>query len=90
MDLTILEVHLDDASFSANAPFAGQEEAGDAEPEPTADAGSAEGSRSVAPLVVGLVVLAAAALAARRLMGGDSDGIESVADAESEAEAVAT
>lgn len=89
MDLTILEVHLDDASFSANAPFAGREDHDESDSEPTGESGHAAEGRSVAPLVVGLVVLAVAALAARKLLGGDSGEIESVADAKSEAEAVA-
>lgn len=90
MDLTIFEVHLDDASFTANAPFAGgdDQEAEAVETAAEMDAETEEeGGFSIAPLVVGLVVVAAVALGVRRMLRSEPDEFEhAISDAEAEAE----
>jgi hypothetical protein len=76
MDLTLLEVHLDDASFTANAPLSGQSEA-----TPAADTDDdGDGGPPLLPFVVGLVALAALGYVVRRWRSGGS------VDAELEAE----
>ena len=67
MDLTLLEVHLDGASFTANAPLSG-------ETEPAVDAPDDEdGGPPLLPFVVGVVALAGLAYFVRRLRsGGDA------------------
>jgi len=62
-EFSILKLQLDDASFTANSPFSGSDEA-DKE---------AEGGRSVLPLVVGLVFLVVLAVVVKKLRGGSSD-----------------
>jgi hypothetical protein len=76
MDLTLLEIHLDDARFTANAPLSGESEA-----SPAADADEdSDGGPPLFPFVVGLVALAALAYVVRRWRSGGS------VDAEIEAE----
>lgn len=60
--LTLFEVHLEDSSFTANAPGSGK--SGESE------SSSGESGRRLAPAIVGLVVLVGLGLAARRFMGG--------------------
>lgn len=68
MDLTLLEVHLDDATFTANAPLSGES---DAAPAAAADDESDAGP-PLLPFVVGLVALAGIAYVVRRLRSGGS------------------
>lgn len=80
-EFTLLKLQLDDASFTANAPFSGSEggdEAiesdGGAEVEVGAggpDAG--DGGPRLVPLVVGLVFLVVLAVVARKVRGGSDD-----------------
>ena len=81
MEITILEVNLDQPSFSAKAPFSGEGLGGESEGETddafaTGDTDADEGGRSPLPFVVGLVFLVGIGLAVRRLRGGDSDPVE--------------
>jgi len=81
MEITILEVNLDNPSFSAKAPFSGERLGGESESETddgfsTGDAETDESGRSPLPFVVGLVFLVGIGLAVRRLRGGDSDPVE--------------
>jgi len=70
-EFSILKLQLDDASFTANSPFSGSDEADD---ETRSDADEeAEGGRSVLPLVVGLVFLVVLAVVVKKLRGGSSD-----------------
>ena len=77
VNITLFEIHLDEAVFEANAPFAGEsdEEAAESaigtEAEPTSDEG--DGPPAVVPLVMGLVVLVALAAILRKLRGGDDE-----------------
>lgn len=66
---TLLEVHLDESTFTANAPFSGEAEE---EAEPT----DAEGGSSPAAVIgalVGLLFLAIVALAVKRKLSGQDD-----------------
>lgn len=74
MELTLFELHLDEASFAANAPFAGSDDGsgspfGSEEESVTQDE---EGSSGPSPkaFVVGLIFLVGIGLAVRRFMGG--------------------
>ncbi|MEF8856780.1 MAG: hypothetical protein V5A16_05095 [Haloplanus sp.] len=62
MDLTLLEVHLDEATFTANAPLSGESEAAPA--AETADDG--DGGPPLLAFVVGLVTLAVLGYLVRR------------------------
>lgn len=88
MDLTIFEVHLDDASFTANAPFAGgdEEEAEAVETAADRETPSDEQGSSIIPLVVGLVVVAAVAFGVRRMLRSEPDEFEQAIPTEEEAE----
>jgi hypothetical protein len=82
VDLTLLELHLDDSSIKANAPFSGgddteaeTETASATDEEPAPDDGGSR-LRLLAPVAVGLVALAAIGVAVRRLIGGAPDPVE--------------
>jgi len=76
MNVTLFEVHLEDAEF--NAPFAGREGAADvaeaADEEPTEGTSSGSGRR-LRPLF-GLLALVGLAVAARYLRGGAASSAE--------------
>jgi hypothetical protein len=79
MDLTLLEIHLDDASFTANAPFS--DDSSEAEPAAataTESAGDEDGGdlRTLVPFLVGLGALAGIAYLVRRLRRGGETGTE--------------
>ncbi len=89
MDLTLLEVNLEEPSFRANAPFSGGSRDADDESATDVDVdyddASDDSSRSgpsAKSFVVGLVFLVAVGLAARRFMGGDSGAVEEEPDPE--------
>jgi hypothetical protein len=72
VDITLFEVHLDDSSLTANAPFSRGEKEVEAADEPP-ESSSSKGTTLAA--VVGLVFLAALAFVVRkRVMGGDDEG----------------
>jgi len=71
---TFLELHVDDATITNNAPYSGSTEA-----EEDSDGGEPAdgGGRSILGLVVLSVVLSVvAALAARAMLGGDEQPVE--------------
>jgi hypothetical protein len=77
-EFTLLKLQFEDASFTANAPFSGRDEADiDTELEDGGD----EGGPGLLPLVIGLVFLVALVVVVRKLRGnaGEDDG-ETVAD----------
>lgn len=64
---TLLELHLDDATITNNAPYSGSDGPADGERE-------SSGGRSPLGLLVGGVLVVAAALAVRKVRaGGDED-----------------
>ena len=69
-EFTLLKLQFDDASFAANAPFA---DSGEADVE--ADEGDEEDddSRSVLPLVLGLVFLVVVAVVVKKFLGGSAE-----------------
>ena len=71
-EFTLLKLQLDDASFSANAPFA---DTGDSDGDDDSgwDGSDDEESRSLLPLVIGLVFLIALGVAAKKLLGGSEE-----------------
>ena len=73
VSLTLFEIHLDDASFESNAPFADTGSGGaEASEEWTSEAeGESSGGPSVVGLVAGLVFLLVIAALVRKLRGGD-------------------
>lgn len=85
MDVTLLEVHLEDASFTAQAPFAGRGDTGeaDAPSEPTEDETDRPG---LVPLLIGLAALAVLAYLLRRRRNG---GTEPVSDGSGSGDATA-
>ena len=78
MELTLFEVHLDDAAFTANAPFSGNGDGESADAETSEAAEDESGGRSVLPYVVGLAFLAGIGYLVRRRMsdGGEDFGTE--------------
>lgn len=69
-EYTLLEVHLDDASFNVNAPFVGETDATEEEEE------SEDGSGLPLVPVFALVVLALAGVAAKKALGSDDADID--------------
>jgi hypothetical protein len=68
-EFTLLKLQLDDASFTANAPFS------DSEDETAAP--DDEESMSILPILIGLVFLIALGVAVKKFLGGsDEDDIE--------------
>lgn len=86
MDLTLFEVHLDEASFDATAPFADESSDEGSTGIDVAEGGSEseEGGRSPVPFVVGLVFLVGVGLAIRRFMGGSDEPGEEMDEATAE------
>jgi MYXO-CTERM domain-containing protein len=64
MDLTLLEVHLDGASFTANAPLSGESESA------VEASGDDDAGPPLLPFVVGVVALAGLAYLVRRWRAG--------------------
>ena len=67
-EFTLLKLQVDDASFSAQAPFSGHS-GNQSETEADED----ERRRSLAPLVVGLVFLVGLAVLVRKLRGDSGE-----------------
>ena len=71
VEITLLELRVDDATFTANAPFSrGDDEEGELPEEGSSSKGAVLGA------LVGLVFLVVVAAAAKRRLGGDEDPIE--------------
>jgi hypothetical protein len=80
VQFTFLELHLDDASLSANTPFGSRKAADETRAESSdleISAGGSDdesgGGPGFLPPLVGLVVLVGLAIAVRKLVGGDAD-----------------
>jgi hypothetical protein len=77
VDITLFEVHLDDSSLTANAPFSRgrkEVEAGDGELPAKSSSSSSKGKLVAA--LLGLVFLAAVAFVARKKGGGGDEEVE--------------
>lgn len=74
MELTLFEVHLDDAAFTANAPFSG-DDGSIADGETAEDATAECEDRSVLPFVVGLLFLAGLGYLVRRRRSDDGGDV---------------
>jgi len=74
-EFTFLKLHVEDASFTAHAPFSSAGDGSDAAGETEDDSEETDGAsdRRLLPLLAGLAFLVAAAVAVWRLRGG-SDG----------------
>ena len=66
-EFTFLELHLDDATITNNAPYSG------ADPSADDDGADGEGSRSLLGLLVLGVLVGVAALAAQKLRAGTDE-----------------
>jgi len=76
VDITLLEVHLDGAEFTANAP--GIDDAEGTSPLPVGDdatEGSDDGG-GLGPVLVGVLLLAVAVAVGRRVVGGSGEPLE--------------
>lgn len=87
VNITILEVHLDDAIFEAKAPFVGEvsegeelEEGADAAAGGTRQSEGDGGPPKLVPLVLGLVFLVALAAIARKVRRRGNDDEETVGE----------
>lgn len=77
MDLTLFEVHLDDASFTARAPFSGSEAPESIEEleSASAEGDEAGGRPSLLPFVIGLAFLAGVGYLLRRRRSGNEEPV---------------
>lgn len=80
MDLTLFELHLEEGTFTANAPFSGDrpndgEAPGDSEPfdDSGDDEGESGGGRGKLSVLLALLVLAGLAAAAYRLVSDEPE-----------------
>jgi len=84
---TLLEIHLDGSSITANAPFSNAEDPETTEDGRGSDDDSDEGGLPVVPIVALLAVLAVVAVAAKKLLSGEvPDDLEVDAEAEIDVE----
>lgn len=73
VEFTFLEVHLDDSSLTANAPYSHGEKDVVASDEPPAETGGSKKASALAA-VIGLLFLAGVAyLARRKFLDGETD-----------------
>jgi hypothetical protein len=81
---TLLEVHLEDASFTANAPYSGSsgEEAEEEREAAAPEDDSGGRGKALVGLLAVVAVLALAYLGSRRLGGGDVPDVEVEAEVE--------
>ncbi len=69
MDLTLFELHLEEGTFTANAPFSGDRpDDGEAPDDSGDDEGESGGGRGKLSVLLALLVLAGLAAAAYRLV----------------------
>ena len=73
-EFTLLKLQFDDASFTANAPLSGE---GD-ESEGDAETDDSDSSPSILPFFVGLLFLLVLGVAAKKVLGGSDDDVESL------------
>jgi len=70
---TLLELHLDDSTFTANAPFSSDAELPDEGPDDGEPTGDGDGGRSWLAALVGLLFLAVLAVLVKKKLGGDEE-----------------
>ncbi|MFB6151688.1 MAG: hypothetical protein ABEJ40_07775 [Haloarculaceae archaeon] len=70
VEFTFLEVHLDGAEFTANAPFADRSEAAETEEAESGVAGEDDGGFDPLPALLALGVLVLVVAVIRKLVGG--------------------
>jgi hypothetical protein len=82
VDITILELNLEGADFTANAPGSGESASemkgglfSGSDDEESVAADESGGGPSPLPLVVGVAVLVLAVVAVRRLLGGEAEPV---------------
>lgn len=84
-EFTFLEVHLDGASLTANAPFSGGTGGGDEDPDVEVGSVGEEEGGSRKPwlaALVGLLFLVVVAVLAKKKLGGRSDPVPELDDYE--------
>lgn len=69
---TLLELHLDDSTFTANAPLTSDGELPD---DGGSEAADADGGRSWLAALIGLLFLAVLAVLVKKKLGGDDDAL---------------
>ena len=75
VDITFLELHLDDSNLTANAPFSsGRKEVAASNESPEPESSSSKGK--LVGALVGLVFLAAVAFVVRKKVAGGGDDAE--------------
>jgi hypothetical protein len=80
VEFTFLEVHLDDSSLTANAPYSHGEKDVVASDEPPAETGGSKKGSALAA-VIGLVFLAAVAyLAKKKFLDGEDELLDDLED----------
>lgn len=84
VNITLFEVHLDDSTLTANAPFSAESEEDAVAYGSEDDETESEDGGSGGPLValVGFVFLVLVGVALRRFLGGDEDATEAVGEAD--------
>jgi len=70
---TLLELHLDDSTFTANAPFSNDAELPDDAAEDDEAAGGDDDGRPWLAALVGLLFLAVLAVLVKKKLGGDDE-----------------
>ena len=76
VDITLFEVHFEDASLSANTPFGGGRKSVGAGDGSAGEPASSSSKGKLVGALVGLVFLAAVAFVVRRKVGGGGDESE--------------
>jgi hypothetical protein len=89
VEFTFLEIHLDDSSLTANAPYShGEKEVTASDEPPAADeTGGGSKKKNALAAVIGLVFLAAVAYLAKRKFLEEGDELEELLGDEDEADA---
>lgn len=80
VDVTFLELHLDDSNLTANAPYSDRKKRITSSDDAPAEGGRASKGSAVAALIGLVFLVAVTVVVKRKFLGGDGDEAEETVD----------